>query len=89
MNKLGNLVMDKWIEGDGPGTILYNAIDGTPINSTSSDGLDISGMYEYARSIGGHALRKMTFQERGLMIKALALHLYSKKDEFYKVSFIN
>ena len=86
MNKLGNLVMDKWIEGDGPGTILYNAIDGTSIKSTSSDGIDISGMYEFARNTGGHELRKMTFQERGLMIKALALHLHSKKDEFYKVS---
>ena len=27
-------------------------------------------MYDFARSEGGHALRKMTFQERGLMIKA-------------------
>ena len=86
MNKLGNLVMDKWIEGDGPGSTLYNAINGEAIATTSSDGLDIASMYEFARNEGGHALRKMTFQERGLMLKALALHLHSKKDEFYKVS---
>ncbi|MBM72418.1 MAG: phenylacetic acid degradation bifunctional protein PaaZ [Crocinitomicaceae bacterium] len=86
MNKLGNLVMDKWVEGDGPGTTLYNAINGEALTSASSDGLDISSMYDFARSQGGYALRKMTFQERGLMLKALALHLHSKKDEFYKVS---
>ena len=86
MNKLGNLVMDKWIEGDGPGSTLYNAINGEAIATTSSDGLDIASMYEFARNEGGHALRKMTFQERGLMLKALALHLNSKKDEFYKMS---
>ena len=86
MNKLGNLVMDRWIEGDGPGSILYNAINGEAIATSSSDGLDIASMYEFARNEGGHALRKMTFQERGLMLKALALHLNSKKDEFYKMS---
>ena len=78
--------MDSWIEGDGPGSILYNAINGEAIATSSSDGLDIASMYEFARNEGGHALRKMTFQERGLMLKALALHLHSKKDEFYKVS---
>lgn len=86
LNKLGNLVMDKWVEGDGPGTTLYNAINGEAIASTSSDGLDIAAMYDFARIEGGQALRKMTFQERGLMLKALALHLHSKKDQFYKVS---
>ena len=86
MNKLGNLVMDKWIEGDGPGSTLYNAINGEAIATTSSDGLDIATMYDFARNEGGHALRKMTFQERGLMLKALALHLHSKKDKFYNVS---
>lgn len=86
MNKLGNLVLDKWVEGDGPGTTLYNAINGEAIASTSSDGIDISSMYDFARGEGGHVLRKMTFQERGLMLKALALHLHSIKDKFYSVS---
>jgi oxepin-CoA hydrolase/3-oxo-5,6-dehydrosuberyl-CoA semialdehyde dehydrogenase len=86
MNKLGNLVMDSWVEGDGPGTKLFNAIDGSQISLASSKGIDIAAMCEYARNEGGHALRKMTFQERGLMLKSLALHLQSKKAAFYKVS---
>ena len=43
-------------------------------------------MMNYARKVGGPALRKMTFQERGRMLKALALHLTEKKETFYKVS---
>ncbi|SVC25431.1 uncharacterized protein METZ01_LOCUS278285, partial [marine metagenome] len=44
-------------------------------------------MMTYARKEGGPALRKMTFQERGLMLKALALHLHSVKDKFYELSY--
>ena len=86
MNKLGNLVADRWVEGDGAGSTLYNAITGDAISSASTEGIDIESMYQFARNTGGHALRKMTFQERGRMLKALALHLHSKKDSFYKVS---
>ncbi|MDG2246593.1 MAG: phenylacetic acid degradation bifunctional protein PaaZ, partial [Flavobacteriales bacterium] len=35
---------------------------------------------------GGEALRKMTFHERGRMIKALALYLMEKKEAFYQTS---
>ena len=43
-------------------------------------------MMEYARSVGGSKLRKMTFHDRARMLKALALYLTEKKDQFYKVS---
>ena len=86
MKKLGNLVKESWIEGNGSGASLYNAITGEEIYSASTDGIDVEGMFEYAREIGGHALRKMTFQERALMLKTLALHLQEHKAEFYNVS---
>lgn len=86
MRKLGNLVGDTWIEGSGDGHTLHNAINGDAIYSASTDGIDVSTLYDYARNTGGPALRSMTFQERGLMLKALALHLNSKKEEFYKIS---
>lgn len=84
--KLQNYATGKWIEGEGEGQQLFNAITGEQIASASSKGLDFSEMLEYARKTGGPALRKMTFQERGRMLKALAMHLDSKKEDFYKVS---
>ncbi len=84
--KLQNYALGKWIAGAGNGQELYNAITGDVVATASSEGLDFGKMCDYARTVGGPKLRKMTFHERGLMLKALALHLMSKKDIFYKVS---
>ena len=81
-----NYALGKWIKGDGEGISLFNAISGEKIGEASSRGLDFSQMMKYGRKIGGPSLRKMTFQERGLMLKKLALHLHSIKNKFYKVS---
>jgi oxepin-CoA hydrolase / 3-oxo-5,6-dehydrosuberyl-CoA semialdehyde dehydrogenase len=84
--KLENYALGKFISGDGDGQILYNAITGDEIYSASSKGLDFAKMCDYARTVGSPKLRKMTFHERGLMLKALAMHLMEKKDLFYKIS---
>ncbi len=81
-----NYANGKWIKGEGEGTPLFNAITGKEIGRASSKGLDFSEMMDYARKVGGPKLRKMTFQERGLMLKALALHLHSIKNKFYALS---
>lgn len=84
--KLQNYAQGKWTAGAEDGQTLYNAITGESIATASSKGLDFGDMMRYARKVGGPALRKMTFQERGRMLKALALHLQEKKELFYKVS---
>ncbi len=86
MRDYENYALGSWIKGDGEGTPLYNAINGEKIGTATSKGLDFSQMMDYARKTGGPALRKMTFQERGLMLKALALHLHSIKNKFYALS---
>lgn len=86
MNKLQNYAAGQWVAGADNGQDLYNAITGEVVATASSKGLDFARMCDYARTVGGPKLRKMTFQERGLMLKALALHLQSKKEDFYKVS---
>lgn len=84
--KLKNYVAGEWIEGEGKGTILLNAINGNEVAEATSKGIDFKGMVEYARKTGGPALRKMTFHERALMLKKLALYLTERKNIFYQVS---
>lgn len=84
--KLKNYALGSWIEGEGEGKPLFNAITGEQITAATSKGLDFAKMLNYGRTVGGPALRKLTFHERGRMLKALALHLNSKKNEFYKIS---
>ncbi|MDP4964307.1 MAG: phenylacetic acid degradation bifunctional protein PaaZ, partial [Salibacteraceae bacterium] len=86
MEKIKNYVQGAWVAGDGEEIIAYHAITGAPIGSVSSAGLDFESILNYGRKIGGSALRKMTFQERGRMLKALALHLIEKKEMFYTLS---
>lgn len=88
MRQLENYAIGKWTKGQGVGQQLFNAVTGEALYTASSQGLNFADMMDYARRTGGKALRKMTFQERGRMLKALALHLSTKKEEFYKISYL-
>ncbi len=85
MKRFQNYVLGKWVDGQGAETILYNAINGNQIGEVSSTGIDFSEVLEYGRK-HGFGLRKMTFQERGRMLKALALFLTERKAKYYEVS---
>ncbi len=87
MNKLGNYINGHWITGDGDGQLLYNAVTGETIGTATTLGLDFKNILEYGRNIGNPALRKMTFHQRGNMLKALALHLRNHLDKFYQISY--
>ena len=87
MNKLGNYIAGHWISGDGDGQPLYNAVTGEVIAAVSTKGLDFKAMTDYARTVGNLSLRKMTFHQRGNMLKALALHLRNHLDKFYAISY--
>ncbi|WP_207491576.1 phenylacetic acid degradation bifunctional protein PaaZ [Aridibaculum aurantiacum] len=87
MRKLENYVSGNWITGDGDGQVLYDAVNGDPIAAATTKGLDFAAMLDYGRRTGGPALRKMTFHERGRMLRALALHLTEKKEQFYTISY--
>ncbi len=85
--KLKSYAMGSWLEGEGEGKPLYNAVTGEFIAESTSKSLDFKGMLEYARNVGSPKLRKMTFHERGRMLKSLAMHMMSKKDMFYELSY--
>lgn len=87
MTKLGNYVTGQWIAGDGERQALYNAVNGELIGYASTEGLDFNAILEYGRKTGNPALRKMTFHERGRMLRALALHLRNHLDQFYAISY--
>ncbi len=86
MFQVKNYVLGQWVSGEGSETNVYNALTGDKIGEVSSAGLDFNEILQYGRSQGGQKLRKMTFQERGRMLKALALFLMDRKDSYYKIS---
>lgn len=87
MMKLKNFISGNWIEGEGEQEILYDAVTGKEFAITSTKGIDFETMLHYARTIGGAVLRKLTFHERGRMLKALALYLSERKEKYYTLSY--
>ena len=87
MKKIQHYVTGQWLEGKEEGAPVYDAITGEVISNIAIEGLDIPEILQYGRTKGGELLRKMTFQERGNMLKKLALYLTKRKNEFYDLSY--
>ena len=86
METIKNYVQGQWIAGEGEETQLFNAITGEQIGVCSSAGLDYESILAYGREKGGTALRKMTFPQRGQMLKKLAFYLLERKKAYYALS---
>ncbi|HTE44324.1 MAG TPA: aldehyde dehydrogenase family protein, partial [Gemmatimonadaceae bacterium] len=84
--RLQNFVNGEWVTGAGKAVDLFHAVTGEKIAEASTAGVDFKAMVGYAKNVGGPALRRMTFHERALMLKAMAQYLMARKDEFYLVS---
>jgi len=88
MKKLQSFAKGQWHTANDQYKPCFNALNGDHIFDISSAGLDFSGMLDFAKEKGGKTLRTMTFHERALMLKELALYLLSRKKEFYKLSYL-
>ena len=86
--KLENFSLGKWQPHAGEGLPQYNAVTGELISTCGSEGLSFSDMADYARRVGNPNLRRMTFLQRGLMLKKLALYLNKRRKDYYPVSYL-
>ncbi|MDC8003292.1 phenylacetic acid degradation bifunctional protein PaaZ [Aureisphaera galaxeae] len=86
MQKTQHYVQGQWLDGQGEGTPILDSVTGEHFTSVTVEGLDIPDILQYGRD-KGDTLRKMTFQERGLMLKKLAMYLNKRKEQFYELSY--
>jgi oxepin-CoA hydrolase / 3-oxo-5,6-dehydrosuberyl-CoA semialdehyde dehydrogenase len=85
--QMQSFVAGRWQAGSGPGVSLKDATTGEVIAEASAAGIDGRAVLEHARSVGGAALRRLTFHERAALLKALAVCLSEHKEELYALSF--
>jgi oxepin-CoA hydrolase / 3-oxo-5,6-dehydrosuberyl-CoA semialdehyde dehydrogenase len=83
---LESYVAGRWYAAPDEGTTLPDAVTGDPVARISSAGLDVGAMLDHARTVGGPALREMSFQQRAAVLKDLAVRLMADKEEFYALS---
>ena len=85
--RLKSYVEGAWRTGEGDGVPVLNAATGEIHALIGTAGLDFKAALEWARAVGGPALRAMTIHERALMLKAVGLSLMDQKEEFYLENF--
>jgi oxepin-CoA hydrolase/3-oxo-5,6-dehydrosuberyl-CoA semialdehyde dehydrogenase len=87
MTTLENYTLGRWTSGGTSPQELLDASTGEVIALANTEGFDFASILDYGRRVGNPKLRRMTFHERGRMLKALAFHLQEKKEIFYELSY--
>ncbi|WP_028662810.1 phenylacetic acid degradation bifunctional protein PaaZ [Saccharomonospora halophila] len=86
MGALPSYVSGGWHTPSGDGTPAYDAATGEEVARISSTGIDMAAALDHGRTVGGPALRALTFHQRGALLKALVSHLREHRDELYALS---
>jgi len=82
-----NYVCGAWTRGSGAPVDLIDAVNGEVFGLAGAEGINMKDVLHHARETGGPSLRKMTFHERGRMLRALALYLTERKAAYYDLSY--
>ncbi len=83
---LGSYLQDRWITPGGQAVPLLDAVTGDVVAAIPDGEVDTALMVDHARSVGQKSLQAMTFHQRALVLKDLAVHLQALKPELYRVS---
>jgi len=84
---LESFIQGQWRTGSGQGVPLRDATSGAVVAEASAAGIDLAAAFDYARAVGGPALRALTFHERAGLLKRLAKALGAHRDELYALSY--
>jgi len=85
---LPSYLQDAWWApaSDAGATVVRDASTGAPVAHVSTDGIDLAGALDHARTVGQRSLGTLTFHQRALLLKQFAAALSGHKDELYELS---
>jgi oxepin-CoA hydrolase / 3-oxo-5,6-dehydrosuberyl-CoA semialdehyde dehydrogenase len=86
MALLRSYVNGGWVTPEGDGRPVFDAVTGEEVARVSSAGVDMAVTLDHGRSVGGPALRALTFHQRAGLLKALGSYLREHRDELYALS---
>jgi 3,4-dehydroadipyl-CoA semialdehyde dehydrogenase len=87
--KLANYVSGQWTEGAGAGDALVDPVTGDELGRISSQGIDVAGALDFARSRGIPALQALTYRERADLLAKIGDVLTANRDEYFRISLLN
>lgn len=89
MITLTSYLQDRWVSGTGRAATLVDPSTEAPVATASTEGLDFGAALHHARTVGGPALRALSFAERGALLKAMSRALHEKREELLDLSTLN
>jgi len=89
MKTLESYLLGAWHAGQGEPAVLVDPTTEEPIAECRSADVDWQAVLEHARQVGGPALRALSFQERGELLKALAAAIHEYREELIELSMQN
>lgn len=66
---------------------VHDATNGRLIHQVTSAGIDFAAVDDYARTTGIPELQKLTFHQRGVILKKLGAHLMERAKDYHEISF--
>ncbi len=85
-NKLTSYALGGWSSAVANGAPILSAVTGDVVAEAASGPLEMGAVLDYARRVGGPALRGLTFHQRAALLKAVADHLSTQKEALYTLA---
>ena len=87
---LKSWVQDRWVAGEASGNAtLYNPSTEETVAEGSTAGIDMGAAAEHARTVGGPALRELTFAQRGGALRGWVRAVHAHRDELIGLAIAN
>jgi len=87
--KLESYVAGRWVAGSGEGRPFVNPTTGEILGRVDDTGVDPFAAIAYGRSTGTPALRALSFEQRGNLLRAIADVLTTNRDRYFEIARLN
>ncbi|MCH9845144.1 MAG: phenylacetic acid degradation bifunctional protein PaaZ [Alphaproteobacteria bacterium] len=88
MIRVESYICDKWVSSGNNGQEFFNPSNVELLGTYDSSALNMADIIAHARQIGGANLRKITFYQRAMILKALASYLNENRQILYPASLL-
>src|SRR5258708_23668326 len=88
MKTLSSYALGRFVDGADAITLLNPATE-EPIAELRAGGVAWKSALEHARTVGGAALRALTFAERGELLRGLSRRVHQSRDELIALAVAN
>jgi 3,4-dehydroadipyl-CoA semialdehyde dehydrogenase len=89
MKQLASFVGNEWVAGGDAGSELVNPATEQVLARASSAGIDMQRALAFARQVGGPALRKQSFAERGAALESMSRVIHAAREELIEIAIAN